>query len=73
MDVVSAINLARNTYSKMVQNLIWATAYNAIALPLAGGVLYIKGVILNPASAGIFMALSTVIVAINAKMLKLRR
>jgi Cu2+-exporting ATPase len=71
LDVVAILLLARKTYSKMVQNLIWATAYNAVALPLAAGVLYTQGIVLSPATAGIFMALSTVIVAINAKMLKL--
>jgi Cu2+-exporting ATPase len=73
LDAVSIIYLARKTYNKMIQNLVWATAYNAIALPLAAGILYKQGVVLSPAAAGIFMALSTVIVAINARMLRLKR
>jgi Cu2+-exporting ATPase len=72
LDVVSIITLARKTYTKMVQNLVWATAYNAVALPLAAGILYTKGIVLNPASAGILMALSTIIVAFNAKLLSVK-
>ena len=69
-DVVLLIKFAKATYSKMVQNLIWATGYNVIAIPLAAGVLYSAGVILNPAIGAVLMSLSTVIVAINAKLLK---
>lgn len=68
--VVSVIKLARATYSKMVQNLAWATGYNAVAIPLAAGVLYGYGVLLSPAVGAILMSLSTVIVAINAGFLK---
>ena len=70
MAVVSVIKLARATYSKMVQNLAWATGYNAVAIPLAAGVLYGYGVLLSPAVGAILMSLSTVIVAINAGLLR---
>lgn len=69
-DIEKIIRLSKMTYSKMVQNLFWATGYNVIALPLAAGVLAFKGIILQPALAAIFMSLSTVIVAINAMLLK---
>jgi Cu2+-exporting ATPase len=70
-DVVNIIKLARSTYSKMVQNLAWATGYNALAIPLAAGVLYGYGILLNPALGAVFMSLSTIIVAINARLLRL--
>ncbi len=70
-DVVNVIRLARLTYGKMVQNLMWATGYNLIAIPLAAGVLYGMGILLSPAAGAVLMSLSTVIVAINAKLLKL--
>jgi Cu2+-exporting ATPase len=54
----------------MVQNLIWATGYNAIAIPIAAGALYSFGILLSPAVGAILMSLSTVIVAINARLLK---
>lgn len=69
-DVSAAIGLAKATYKKMVQNLIWATGYNAFAIPLAAGVLYSAGIILSPAVGAVLMSLSTVIVAINARFLK---
>jgi len=69
-DVVSLIKFAKATYGKMVQNLIWATGYNVIAIPLAAGVLYSAGIVLSPAIGAVLMSLSTIIVAINAKMLK---
>ena len=72
-DAVSLILLARSTYNKMTQNLAWATGYNAIAIPLAAGVLSKVGIILNPAIGAILMASSTVIVAVNARMLKLKK
>jgi Cu2+-exporting ATPase len=72
-DVLAIIRLARATYRKMVQNLIWATGYNVIAIPLAAGVLYSAGVILSPAAGAALMALSTVIVAINARFLHVER
>lgn len=70
-DVVHIISLARKTYKKMMQNLFWATGYNAVAIPLAAGILYNQGIVLSPAAAAVLMSLSTVIVAINARLLKL--
>jgi Cu2+-exporting ATPase len=72
-DVASLIELAKNTYSKMVQNLFWATGYNAFAIPLAAGALYAWGILLSPAFGAILMSASTVIVAVNARMLTLDR
>lgn len=69
-DVVALIDLSRKTYRKMVQNLWWAAGYNIFAIPLAAGVLAPIGIVLNPAVGAILMSLSTVIVAINAKLLK---
>ncbi len=68
-DVASLINLARATYDKMVQNLWWATGYNVVAIPLAAGVLYSAGILLSPAVGAALMSLSTVVVAINARLL----
>jgi Cu2+-exporting ATPase len=69
-DVASIVALARATYRKMVQNLWWATGYNAIALPLAAGVLYSSaGLLLSPALGAVLMSVSTVIVAVNARLL----
>ena len=70
-DVVSLLKLSGLTYRKMVQNLLWATGYNAVAIPLAAGVLSFAGIILNPAVGALIMSVSTVIVAINAKLLRL--
>lgn len=72
LDAVAIIGLARATYKKMVQNLGWATGYNAFAIPLAAGVLYKSGILLSPAMGAVLMSISTVIVAINARLLKLR-
>jgi Cu2+-exporting ATPase len=72
LDIVGVIVLAQATYGKMIQNLIWATGYNILAIPLAAGVLYNFGVLLNPAMGAILMSLSTVIVAINAKFLSVK-
>ena len=69
-DVVALMDLSRKTYRKMVQNLWWASGYNIIAIPLAAGVLAPWGIVLSPAVGAILMSMSTVIVAINAKMLK---
>lgn len=69
-DVVSLIDLSKKTYRKLVQNLWWATGYNIFAIPLAAGVLAPWGIIVSPAIGAVFMSLSTVIVAINAKLLK---
>jgi Cu2+-exporting ATPase len=70
MDVVDIFELSRATYKKMIQNLIWATGYNVIALPLAAGVLAPFGILLSPAVGALLMSLSTVIVAINAQLLR---
>ena len=70
-DVASIISLSRKTYSKMFQNLVWATGYNALAIPLAAGILYGYGILLSPAIGAILMSASTVIVAINARILKM--
>lgn len=72
-DVAAILGLARATYSKMVQNLFWATGYNAVAIPLAGGVAAAWGVLLSPALGAVFMGVSTVIVAINARLLAYRK
>lgn len=70
LDVVSIINLSKATYRKMLQNLGWATGYNIFAIPLAAGVLFPPGIILSPAVGAALMSLSTVIVAINARFLR---
>jgi len=72
LDVVAILALSRATYRKMIQNLVWATGYNIVALPLAAGALYAWGVLLTPALGAVLMSASTVIVAINARMLKLK-
>lgn len=72
LDVVAIVQLSRATYRKMIQNLVWATGYNVVAIPLAAGALYAWGVVLTPAVGAALMAASTVIVAINARMLKIR-
>lgn len=71
LDVVNIIKLSRATYRKMTQNLWWAAGYNIVAIPLAAGALYKYGIVLSPAIGAILMSLSTVIVAINARLLKL--
>jgi len=70
LDVVKIFELSRATYRKMIQNLIWATGYNVVALPLAAGVLAPIGFILSPAVGAALMSLSTVVVAINAQFLR---
>ncbi|RJR09723.1 copper-translocating P-type ATPase [Candidatus Parcubacteria bacterium] len=69
-DVVNVIHLSKATYRKMVQNLWWAVGYNILAIPLAAGILYNAGIVLSPAVGAVLMSLSTIIVAINAKLLK---
>lgn len=69
-DIANLIVFGKATYNKMIQNLVWATAYNVIAIPLAAGVLYTSGFVLSPAIGAVFMSLSTIIVAINAQLLK---
>jgi P-type Cu2+ transporter len=72
-DIVSLILFGKATYKKMIQNLIWATGYNVIALPLAAGVLYKQGILLSPAAGAVLMTVSTVVVAINASFLKVKK
>ncbi|OQM73419.1 heavy metal translocating P-type ATPase [Manganibacter manganicus] len=69
-DVGAILGLSRATYRKMVQNLIWATGYNTIAIPMAAGITFGTGFIMTPAIAAVFMSASTVIVAINAQLLR---
>lgn len=71
-DIVSLILFGKATYRKMIQNLIWATGYNVIALPLAAGVLYKQGILLSPAAGAGLMTVSTIVVAINAGLLKIK-
>ena len=71
LDVVNIIRLSKATYRKMIQNLIWATGYNLIALPLAAGILINQGIIISPALGAVFMSLSTIIVAVNARLLSI--
>ena len=72
-DVPKVIALSKASYRKMVQNLWWAAGYNIVALPLAAGVLAFRGIILNPAVGAILMSLSTVVVAVNAQLLRRAR
>ncbi|MEN6531487.1 MAG: HAD-IC family P-type ATPase, partial [Anaerolineaceae bacterium] len=73
LDVVSILKLSRATYRKMVQNLFWAVIYNVIAIPLAAGVLINQGISIPPAMAAVLMSLSTIIVAINARLLTIEK
>lgn len=70
LDIVKILELSRASYRKMIQNLVWAAGYNVVALPLAAGVLAPVGILLSPAVGAILMSLSTVIVAINAQLLR---
>ena len=72
-DVAAILGLSRATYRKMVQNLIWATGYNTIAIPMAAGITFGTGFLMTPAVAAVFMSASTVIVAINAQLLRFYR
>jgi Cu2+-exporting ATPase len=72
-DIVSLILFGKATYRKMIQNLIWATGYNVVALPLAAGVLYKQGILLSPAAGAVLMTVSTVVVAINAGFLRVKK
>jgi Cu2+-exporting ATPase len=69
-DIPRIVTLSRATYRKMLQNLWWAAGYNVFAIPLAAGVLAAWGILLTPAVGAVFMSASTVIVAINAQLLK---
>jgi Cu2+-exporting ATPase len=68
--VVSVIRLSRASYAKMIQNLVWAAGYNVVAIPLAAGALAFAGILLAPAVGGILMSVSTVVVALNAQLLR---
>ncbi|MGE5308117.1 MAG: heavy metal translocating P-type ATPase [Deltaproteobacteria bacterium] len=72
-DVANALELSRLTQRKMVENLAWATGYNVFAIPLAAGVLYPAGILLPPALGAVLMSLSTVIVAINARLVSFKK
>ncbi len=69
-DVAEVLSLSRKTYSKMRQNLLFATGYNAVAIPLAAGVLSGYGIVLSPAAGAVLMSASTVLVAVNARLLR---
>ena len=69
-DIPRIVNLSKATYRKMIQNLWWAAGYNIVAIPLAAGVLATRGVVLSPAVGAILMSGSTVVVAINAQLLR---
>lgn len=69
-DISGLIIFGKETYKKMIQNFIWATAYNVFAIPLAAGVLFSAGILINPALGAVLMSISTVVVAINAQLLK---
>jgi Cu2+-exporting ATPase len=73
LDVVKIIRLSRASYRKMIQNLAWATGYNIIALPLAAGVLAPWNILLSPAMGAVLMSVSTIVVAINAQLLRGQR
>ena len=69
-DIASLVIFGKATYNKMIQNFIWATGYNVVAIPLAAGVLYNANILISPAMGAVFMSISTIIVAINAQLLK---
>ncbi|MEE2522164.1 heavy metal translocating P-type ATPase [Pseudarthrobacter sp. J75] len=68
--VLSMVDLSRASYAKMWQNLVWATGYNVLAVPLAAGVLAFAGVVLSPAAGAVLMSVSTIVVALNAQLLR---
>lgn len=68
--VLAMIDLSRASYRKMIQNLVWATGYNLIAVPLAAGVLAFAGFVLSPAAGAVLMSVSTIVVALNAQLLR---
>ena len=70
-DIANLILFGRATYKKMVQNLVWATGYNVVAIPLAAGVLFYQGIMINPAIGAALMSLSTIVCAANAQLLRL--
>lgn len=69
-DIVRVLDYGKETYKKMIQNFIWASGYNVVAIPLAAGVLYSAGILISPALGAALMSLSTVVVAFNAQLLK---
>ncbi|MFO7658355.1 MAG: copper-translocating P-type ATPase [Bacteroidales bacterium] len=69
-DIAFLVLFGKETHKKMIQNFIWATGYNVVAIPLAAGVLYNAGILINPALGAVLMSLSTIVVAINAQLLK---
>jgi P-type Cu2+ transporter len=71
-DIVELIRFGKATYRKMIQNLVWATGYNVVALPLAAGVLHRWGILLSPAAGAVLMSVSTIVVAVNAGLLKVK-
>jgi Cu2+-exporting ATPase len=71
-DVANLILFGKATYRKMMQNLAWATGYNVIALPLAAGILYNAGIMLSPAAGAVLMSVSTIVVAVNARLLTIK-
>ncbi len=72
-DIANLILFGKATYRKMIQNLVWATGYNVVALPLAAGVLYKYGILLSPAAGAVLMSVSTIVVAINARLLHINK
>jgi Cu2+-exporting ATPase len=70
LDIVKIIRLSRATYRKMIENLIWATGYNVVAIPLAMGILAPIGITLDPAIGAVLMSISTIVVALNAQLLR---
>jgi len=68
--VLATVRLSRASYRKMVQNLFWATGYNVVGIPLAAGVLAGAGILLSPALGAVFMSVSTIVVALNAQLLR---
>jgi Cu2+-exporting ATPase len=72
-DVPKIVTLARTVYRKLIQNLAWATGYNVIAIPLAAGVAVSWGLVLSPAAGAVLMSLSTVIVAVNARLMSVHQ
>ena len=70
LDVVKVVELSRATHRKMIQNLWWAAGYNIVAIPLAMGILAPVGFVLSPAVGALFMSLSTIVVALNAQLLR---
>ena len=69
-ECTGVVELSKATYAKMVQNLVWATAYNLVAIPIAAGALSFAGISLPPAAAAVAMSLSTIVVALNAQLLR---